>query len=75
MWQALLNSLPQWIGKVIDGIKMFFAGLYIRRSTRIESERDALHEANRIKTQQLEISARPPADPDAIRDRMRDNDF
>ncbi len=75
MWQALLSTLPQWIGKVIDGIKMFFAGLYIRRATRIESERDILHDANRIKSQQLEISARPPADPDDVRDRMRDNQF
>lgn len=75
MLQTLLNAIPAWGLKIIDFFKGLLAALYIRRSTRIESERDVLHDANNIKNQQLEISARPPDDPDAVRDRMRDNKF
>ncbi len=72
---AFLNSLPEWIGKVIDALKSFLAGLYIARSTRIESEKNALEKANEAKTEQIDIAARPPLGAGDLRDKLRRDEF
>lgn len=70
---SLLSNLPAWAGKIFESLKTLFSLWYLRRSTKIETERDVLEDVNKIKSEQLEISARPPSDPDDLRDRMRDN--
>lgn len=66
----LLNKFSGAISEVITGIKLLIAALFIRRSTKIEVKKNALEQENKIKDQQLEIAARPPASPGHVRDEL-----
>ncbi|MDP7142670.1 MAG: hypothetical protein QGH69_05085 [Alphaproteobacteria bacterium] len=69
--QKILSLIPS----LIDALKWVGGLLYIRRSTQIESERDALAQTNDIQKQQLEIAADPLADPRDVRDSMQNDEF
>lgn len=69
----LLNLLSKFSGaisEIIKGIKLIVAGIFIRRATKIEVKKDALEQETKIKDQQLEIAARPPARPSDVRDSL-----
>lgn len=68
----MLEAALKVLGRVLDALKLAAAALFIRRSTKIEVSRDALQHKSDIQKNQLEIAARPDADPDALRQRMRD---
>lgn len=63
------------IGSIVNSIKLFLAGLFIRRATKIEGERDALRQQNKTQKEQLEIASRPPVSPSTVRDSMQDDQF
>lgn len=65
-----LNSILPAIAKVIDAIKLAVAGLFIRRSTKIEVKKDALEQQVKIQNEQLEIAARPADPPSVVRDEL-----
>lgn len=69
---ALLQLASDALLKLIDGLKYLVAALFIRRSTKIEVQKDEIKKASEIKTEQLRIAAQPPADAAALRRRMRD---
>lgn len=68
MYEAICGLL----GKVFDALKTAAAFLFIRRATKIESERDALKDIVAIQKEQLDISTRPVDSPVAVRNSMRD---
>ena len=63
------------ITNIVNSIKLFLAGLFIRRATKIEGERDALRLQNKTQKEQLEIASRPPVSPSSVRDRMHYDEF
>lgn len=68
----MLESVLSFIEKVVDALKYAATFFFIRRSTQIESERDALAEKANIQKEQLEIASQPLPDADVVRQRMRD---
>ncbi len=70
---TILSNLQGLLIKIIDGFKYLLAAFYIRRSTRIETEKNALEKANKSKTKQLDISAGSPERPSSVRERMRND--
>lgn len=71
----MLETVLNFLTKVLDQIKYFAAAFFIRRATQIEVNRDELAQENDVKQKQLEISAAPADSPDVIRQRMRDGDL
>ena len=71
----ILSNFAGLFIKLWDGLKLLLAGLFIRRSTIIETERNVLETSNQVKSEQLQISAAPPANPSAVRNRMQDGEF
>lgn len=70
---GLLNLLSQFSGALsaaIHAVKLFVAGLFIRRSTKIEMKKDALEQESAIKDKQIEIASRPPVKPGSVRDSL-----
>lgn len=65
-----LNSILPAIAKIIDAVKLAVAGLFIRRSTKIEMKKDALEQQVKIQNEQLEIAARPDGPPSVVRDEL-----
>lgn len=70
---SYLKDIPGLLKDLFNAIKLFLAGLYIRRSTQIEVKKNALEQENKIKDQQLEIASHPAANPSDARDSMRNN--
>ncbi len=68
----MLDAVLGLLGKVVDALKYAAAFLFVRRSTQIESDRDALAQKTVIQKDQLDIAARPLPDADTVRKRMRD---
>ncbi|WP_435640315.1 hypothetical protein [Micavibrio aeruginosavorus] len=64
------NSILPAIAKIIDAIKLVVAGLFIRRSAKIEVKKDALEQQVKIQNEQLEIAARPADSPSVVRDEL-----
>jgi hypothetical protein len=75
MWQAILSNLSGIFSKVVDAVKYVTTFFYIRRSTRIENEKDALEVSNSVKNQQIDIASDAPVDPSDLRERMQSGDF
>lgn len=68
----MLEAILSFLGKVVDNLKYAATFLFIRRSTQIESNRDALAAKSDIQKEQLDLAARPLPDADDVRRRMRD---
>lgn len=69
----LLNLLSKFSGAItaiVNAVKLFVAGLFIRRSTQIEVKKDALEQESAIKDRQIEIASRPPVKPSSVRDSL-----
>lgn len=71
----MLSDFTGLFIKLWEGLKLLLAGLFIRRSTIIETERNALETSNQVKSEQLEISAAPPVRPSVVRHGMQNGDF
>jgi hypothetical protein len=72
---SLLNNFSDLLLKIFGKVKYLLAGLYIRRSTRIEVEKNALEKANHIQKQQIDIAADAPHRPSDVRHSMRADDL
>lgn len=70
--RPMLETVLSFIEKVVSALKSVATFFYIRRSTKIESERDALATKSDIQKEQLEIASRPLSAADDVRQRMRD---
>lgn len=68
----MLEAAAKIIAAVVEVLKAAFAFFYVRRATKIEAERDALEKTSSIQKEQNDIANRPDADPDDLRQRMRD---
>lgn len=69
----MLEAVLSFFGKLLDNLKYLAAFLFIRRSTKIETDRDALAQKTDIQKEQLDIATRPLPDADDVRQRMRDD--
>lgn len=68
----MFDTLLGFLGKALEALKAAAAFLFIRRATKIETDRDALQVKTDIQKEQLDIASRPLPDADAVRQRMRD---
>ena len=68
----LLASIGNQLLKFAGYLAGFF---YVRRATKIETERDALDVKSQVQKEQLDIASRPLPDADAVRQRMRDGEL
>ncbi len=71
----MLEAVLSFAGKLLDGLKYLAGFLYIRRSTLIEADRDALQKKTEVQKKQLDIASRPLPDADDVRQRMRDDEL
>lgn len=69
----MLDALLAFLGKVVDALKYAATFFFIRRSTQIESDRDALARQAAIQKEQIDLAAQPLPDADTLRQWMRDN--
>lgn len=67
----VLSKTLELLKPVFNFLKYAAGFLYIRRSTKIEVERDVLEQANAVQKTQLDIAANTDPDPSDVRDSMR----